>query len=142
MTNLAHLTTTQFSAYAELHRRGHLWPSDRRAFGRQGRQFARRTLQALVDTGVARWEHRDGVMPHIVPADPIQEDQLTPRGYTIGVPLVVTIHPDGRVDLEVDLSEVPLDESDPEYADEQVEVDQRVLDTVLAAARHHITKTL
>lgn len=148
MTNLAHLTTTQHSAYGDLIARGSLRPSSR-AFSRwDGRRtYSRRTLQALVDAGVAEWRKAvrntravgpvtyDGFITPIV--TPAPEDQLAPRGYTIGVPLVVTVHPGGHVDFEVDLSEVPLDESDPDHTDEQVEADQRVVDALLAAMRHH-----
>lgn len=148
--SLAHLTTTQHSAYGDLIARGSLRPSSR-AFSRwDGRRtYSRRTLQALVDTGVAEWRKAvrmtravgpvtyDGFITPIVTPEP--EEAPTSRGYAIGVPLVVTVHGDGRVEFEVDLTEVPLDETEPEYTDEQVEADQSVLDAVLARMKYSHT---
>lgn len=148
MTNLSHLTTTQHSAYGDLIARGSLRPSSR-AFSRwDGRRtYSRRTLQALVDSGVAEWRKAVRMTRHIGPVTydgfitpiitPAPEDTQLSRGYTIGVPLIVTVHRDGRVEFEVDLSEVPLDETEPEYTDEQVAADQSTLDDALAALRHH-----
>ena len=63
------LTTTQYSALGDLQRFGMLSPPAPRHPVERGtvHGFSKRTLQALVDAGVARWaERRDGVMPHIV----------------------------------------------------------------------------
>ena len=68
---MATLTTVQHSALGDLHRFGRLWPPGPRQLVERGtpQGFSRRTLDALVAAGHARWERRDGVMPHIVPTD-------------------------------------------------------------------------
>jgi len=70
--------------------------------------------------------------------------QPRPRTYALGVPVAITVHPNGRVDFDVDLSEVPLDESDcePSYDDDAVAEDQAVVDTLLLAVRNHLSVSL
>lgn len=62
------LTVTQASAYAELLAGRELWPATK-AWMTPGatpsRTFSRRTLQALVDAGLARWVTTPGTMPYI-----------------------------------------------------------------------------
>lgn len=144
MTNLASLTVTQFSAYAELHRRERLWPSDRRAFDRTGRQFARRTLQALVDIGVARWESSPGVLSHVVPTEPgPEEHQLSAqRFYAIGLPVCFTIDDaTGVITIDVDLSEADDIDEDQDacnrYERDQIDADRARLSNAVAVIGNH-----
>lgn len=68
---------------------------------------------------------------------------MTTRSYSIGVPLSITVHGNGRVEFDIDLSEIPLDEAhdhgSTEYDDDAVAADQAIVDTVAAALRHNIT---
>lgn len=68
---MTELTRTQRKAEDDLLKHGRLWPSGRGRFAVSGTghpPYSKRTLQALVDAGRARWVYRDGVMPHIVRA--------------------------------------------------------------------------
>lgn len=72
MAKAAALTRTQRAALADLLTTGRQWPMGRgRLRGDAPNEFVRysqRTLQALVDAGLARWaRHYHGVMPHVVP---------------------------------------------------------------------------
>lgn len=65
------LTRTQQQALADLITSGRQWPMGR---GHEPGdvpnstcRYSHRTLQALVDAGVARWVHLNGLLPHIVP---------------------------------------------------------------------------
>jgi hypothetical protein len=71
------LTRTQRAALAYLRAHGHVWPAGRgrHALGNDT-PWEARTLQALVDAGVAAWAgsvyetpYAHGVMPHVVPID-------------------------------------------------------------------------
>lgn len=62
------LTRTQKQAAEELSDRGMLWPIVTwGSISHDGARYTRRTLDAIVQAGLAEWSHRDGVMPHIVP---------------------------------------------------------------------------
>jgi hypothetical protein len=63
------LTTTQYSALAELRSRGSLRPGTR-AFEGGRRTFAHRTLQALVTAGYATWSDNGSRLDRIVSAEP------------------------------------------------------------------------
>lgn len=67
MSAIDQLTRTQSRAYADL-QRGPIWPSGRGRFAVSGGvTYSRKTLDALVDAGLAEWPpRRSGVMPHIV----------------------------------------------------------------------------
>lgn len=59
-----------------------------------------------------------------------------PRSYVVGLPVVITVHPDGRVTAEVDLSEasdisdaLPCDEHGVAlYTDAQIDADAAVIE--------------
>lgn len=93
----------------------------------------------LMETGTADW----GWVRYT--AEELQENS-DERSYSIGVPLTVTVRPDGRITFDVDLGEVPLDEGaengGQDYDDDIVEVDQQNLDRLLAAIRHNLSITL
>lgn len=64
------LTRTQKQALAALKKRGSLYPAGRGFWrGDNHTPWERRTLQALVNAGHARWNNHPGLMPCIVPAD-------------------------------------------------------------------------
>lgn len=58
------------------------------------------------------------------------------RSYVVGLPVVITVHPDGRVDYEVDTGdagsvirdEYPFPEDTEDLTDEQVEADAKAVD--------------
>jgi hypothetical protein len=63
--------------------------------------FSKRTLQALVDAGLARWEYASGCRPSIVSASAAIETERTrpnantPRGETTTVDLVIRLTVEG-----------------------------------------------
>ena len=61
------LTRTQTAALAELRAHGALWPKGRGRFPAGAGRYSHKTLQALVDAGLAHWRARPGVLPHIAP---------------------------------------------------------------------------
>jgi hypothetical protein len=72
-TPSASLTSTQDEALTVLRETGRQWPLARGRNAGDGPgqyvRYSRRTLQALVDAGLAQWaEYRSGVLPHVVPA--------------------------------------------------------------------------
>lgn len=72
---MVELTRTQRKALALLRETGRQWPLAPYQGVGGGDNYTRhcrytqRTLQALVDAGVAEWApRRDGVMPHVIPS--------------------------------------------------------------------------
>jgi hypothetical protein len=81
------LTPTQRAALRALEQTGRQWPLSRRHGSGDNHtehcRYSQRTLQALVDAGVAQWApHRHGVMPHIIlppvlaPADAPETEEV------------------------------------------------------------------
>lgn len=73
----AALTRTQRAALADLLTTGRQWPMGRLRGDAPNAtcRYSQRTLQALVDAGLARWaDHRHGVMPHVVPTTTEEEE--------------------------------------------------------------------
>lgn len=95
----------------------------------------------LMATGMATWGWVDFVAKEI----PTPEAS-GPRVYSVGVPLTITVDPNGRVTFDVDLSEADLDEGaengGQSYDGDDILADQAVLDTLLDAIRHNIQITL
>lgn len=60
-------THTQTAALAELNAHGALWPAGRGRFKSDAGRYSHKTLQALVDAGLAHWRARPGVLLHIAP---------------------------------------------------------------------------
>lgn len=61
------LTRTQHAALAELQAHGALWPKGRGRFAGDAGRYSHKTLQALVDAGLAHWRMRPGVLIHVAP---------------------------------------------------------------------------
>lgn len=71
MSAEANLTRTQREALDDLRRAGAQWPTSRGRYGARRSstaRWSRRTLQALVDAGLAEWVDADKwLLPHVVP---------------------------------------------------------------------------
>lgn len=64
----------------------------------------------------------------------------TPRTYVVGLPVAVTIHPDGKVEIDVDLSEIgDIDEDDEAYEryGAQVMIDSLTVSTAADTIGNH-----
>jgi len=77
--------------------------------------------------------------------------EVSPRTYTTGIPLAVTINPDGTITLDFDLAEVaqdmePVDETPVDWnagdPDQYVTLDADNVDRVLTRLRNHFALTL
>lgn len=152
------LTTTQASALVELQRRGSLRPSSRAWSKYDGsRTFARQTLQALVDNGHAEWRKAVRMTRHIGPVTydgfitPLEssgEDSVPEpaeeRSYCIGLPVAVTLHTDGSITFDVDLSEVDdLDEDvSDRYPEDIVAGDASTVSAAAARIGNHHSFTV
>ena len=86
------LTTTQHSALAELRRAGTLRPGNK-AFAGGRRTFKTRTLQALVDAGLAQWRDNGSTLDRIVSTEPAHAPAMFRTGYmdraVYDLPLVI-----------------------------------------------------
>ena len=124
------LTRTQREALADLQRTGHQWPllnGRLRGDGyTQTSRYARRTLQALVDAGLARWERRHGVMPHVVLVDPAADERRRRRVQAAALYVTTRFYPplpveyadllvdalaavvDGDADTRLDVTGLPV----------------------------------
>lgn len=130
-----YLTKRQVQALNTLNALGSLYPATQFRGGDR-HPFSRKTLQALVDTGHARWVTTHGLMPHIVKAggtDPGTPSSSPGRDYLVGMPVLVTVRDDGTVHLEICAEDIVEAVADCDTT-EDVSDDQRVADSATAGA--------
>jgi hypothetical protein len=66
--------------------------------------------------------------------DPLIIHRPTIRSYTVGAPMTVHVHEDGKVTYEVDLSEIhDIWESENDYDEAQIEADSATIDAATTA---------